>query len=107
MPSRLTTCFPFTSRSITASSASNIRARDVRARSDALLGTQPPLVWRDARVQPGAQAIFTYAPEEERARRVLSKLRQVPRLIQAARENVKEPPAIFVKVGTRHLARGR
>ena len=45
------------------------------------------------------QAIFTYAPEEERARRVLSKLRQVPRLIQAARDNVKDPPAIFVKVG--------
>ncbi|MFN2447449.1 MAG: DUF885 domain-containing protein [Vicinamibacterales bacterium] len=46
-----------------------------------------------------AQAIFTYAPEPDRARRVLSKLHQVPRLIQAARENVKDPPAIFVKVG--------
>ena len=46
-----------------------------------------------------AQAIFTYAPETERARRVLSKLRQVPRLVQAARDNIKEPPAIFVKVG--------
>jgi uncharacterized protein (DUF885 family) len=46
-----------------------------------------------------AQAIFTYAPEEDRARRVLSKLRQVPRLIQAARDNVKDPPAIFVKQG--------
>ena len=46
-----------------------------------------------------AQALFTYAPEEDRARRVLSKLRQVPRLIQAARENVKEPPAIFIKIG--------
>lgn len=46
-----------------------------------------------------SQAIFNYAPEEERARRVLSKLRQVPRMIQAARDNVKEPPAIFVKVG--------
>jgi uncharacterized protein (DUF885 family) len=45
------------------------------------------------------QAIFTYAPETDRARRVLSKLRQVPRLIQAARENIKEPPAILVKVG--------
>ena len=45
------------------------------------------------------QAIFTYAPEEERARRVLSKLRQVPRLIQAARENVKDAPAIYIKVG--------
>lgn len=46
-----------------------------------------------------AQAIFTYAPEADRARRVLSKLHQVPRLIQAARDNVKDPPAIFVKVG--------
>ena len=46
-----------------------------------------------------AQAIFDYAPEAERARRILSKLRQTPRLIQAARDNIKEPPAIFVKVG--------
>lgn len=46
-----------------------------------------------------AQAIFTYAPEADRARRVLSKLRQVPRLIQAARDNVKDPAAIFVKIG--------
>jgi uncharacterized protein (DUF885 family) len=46
-----------------------------------------------------SQAIFTYAPEEDRARRVLSKLHQIPRLIQAARENVKDPPAILVKVG--------
>lgn len=45
------------------------------------------------------QALFTHAPAPERARRVLSKLRQVPRVIQAARENVKEPPGIFVKVG--------
>lgn len=46
-----------------------------------------------------AQAIFAYAPATERARRVLSKLRQTPRLLQAARENVKDPPGIFVKVG--------
>jgi uncharacterized protein (DUF885 family) len=45
------------------------------------------------------QALFTHAPASERARRVLSKLRQTPRLIQAARENVKDPPGIFVKVG--------
>src|SRR5690606_11021043 len=37
--------------------------------------------------------------EPERARRMVSKLRQVPRLVQAARENVKECPGIFVKVG--------
>ncbi len=45
------------------------------------------------------QALFTHAPAAERARRVVSKLRQTPRLIQAARDNVKDPPGIFVKVG--------
>jgi uncharacterized protein (DUF885 family) len=45
------------------------------------------------------QALFTHAPAEERARRVLSKLRQTPRLIQAARDNITDPPGIFVKVG--------
>jgi uncharacterized protein (DUF885 family) len=46
-----------------------------------------------------SQALYSYAPEPERARRVVSKLRQVSRLVQAARENVKEAPGIFVKVG--------
>jgi uncharacterized protein (DUF885 family) len=45
------------------------------------------------------QALFAYAPETDRARRVVSKLRQVPRLVQAARDNIKECPGIFVKVG--------
>jgi uncharacterized protein (DUF885 family) len=45
------------------------------------------------------QALFSHAPAAERARRVLSKLRQTPRLLQAARDNVKDPPGIFVKVG--------
>lgn len=45
-----------------------------------------------------SQTVFTHAPEGERARRVLSKLRQVPRLIQSARDNVTEPAAIFIKV---------
>ena len=45
------------------------------------------------------QALFTHAPAPERARRVLSKLRQTPRVIQAARDNIKDPPGIFVKVG--------
>ena len=49
------------------------------------------------------QALFEYAPLAERARRVLSKLRQTPRLMQAARDNVKDPPGIFVKVGLESL----
>jgi hypothetical protein len=46
-----------------------------------------------------AQVVFPHAPLPERARRVLSKLRQTPRLVQAARDNIKDPPGIFVKVG--------
>jgi uncharacterized protein (DUF885 family) len=49
------------------------------------------------------QALFEYAPIAERARRVLSKLRQTPRLMQAARDNVKDPPGIFLKVGLESL----
>src|SRR5580765_5927870 len=49
------------------------------------------------------QALFDYAPLAERARRVLSKLRQVPRLMQAARDNIKDPPGIFIKVGLESL----
>ena len=46
-----------------------------------------------------SQTLFSHAPASERARRVLSKLRQTPRLIQSARDNIKEPPGIYVKVG--------
>jgi Bacterial protein of unknown function (DUF885) len=49
------------------------------------------------------QILFDYAPLAERARRTLSKLHQVPRLMQAARDNIKEPPGIFVKVGLESL----
>ena len=49
------------------------------------------------------QTLFSHAPAPERARRVLSKLRQTPRLVQAARDNIKEPPGIFVKVGLESL----
>jgi uncharacterized protein (DUF885 family) len=49
------------------------------------------------------QILFDYAPLAERARRVVSKLHQVPRLMQAARDNIKEPPGIFVKVGLESL----
>jgi uncharacterized protein (DUF885 family) len=45
------------------------------------------------------QALFGHAPESERARRIVSKLRQVPRLVEAARENIKESAGIFVKIG--------
>lgn len=46
-----------------------------------------------------SQAMFPYAPEPDRARRVVSRLRQVPRLVESARDNIRECPGIFVKVG--------
>ena len=59
-----------------------------------------PQIYSDALgMSLAGQALFAYSPEAERARRVVSKLRQVPRLVQAARENIKETPGIFVKVG--------
>lgn len=45
------------------------------------------------------QVFFDYAPVTERARRVVSKLRQVPRLLEAARQNVTDPPGLFVRIG--------
>jgi uncharacterized protein (DUF885 family) len=59
-----------------------------------------PQIYSDALAMSLAgQALFSYSSEPERARRVVSKLRQVPRLVQAARDNIKETPGIFVKVG--------
>lgn len=49
------------------------------------------------------QALFAYAPAEQRARRVLSKLRQVPRFLAQARENVKDPAGIFIKTALETL----
>ncbi|MGI8671160.1 MAG: DUF885 domain-containing protein [Luteitalea sp.] len=50
-----------------------------------------------------SQAIFTYAPAAERARRMLSKLRQVPGVLDAARANVREPAGIFIKTASETL----
>ena len=50
-------------------------------------------------VSLAGQVLFNYAPVSDRARRIVSKLRQVPRFVQSARDNVKECPGIFVKNG--------
>ena len=77
------------------------------------MGAQPAILLVDPGPEPGepgilapslaSQALFAYAPVSERARRVVSKLRQAPRLIQAARDNIKYPPGIFVKAGVETL----
>ena len=77
----------------------NIRARQFELEETRSWERNPHMYAETLASSLAAQAIFTYAPETERARRVLSKLRQVTRLVQAARDNIKDPPAIYVKVG--------
>ena len=43
--------------------------------------------------------MFEYAPAETRLRRIIDKEKQIPRLLDAARANVRSSPAIFLKVG--------
>ncbi len=50
-----------------------------------------------------SQALFSYAPVEERARRMMSKLRQVRRFLQSARDNVKDPAPLVVKIALETL----
>src|SRR5918994_1880160 len=83
--------------------ASNIRARQFDFEGTRAWERNPQVYAETLASSLAAQAIFDYAPEAERARRVLSKLRQTPRLIEAARDNIKEPPAMFVKVGLETL----
>ena len=79
--------------------AAHIRARMFEAEEVRTWERNPQLYGDVLASSLAAQALFAYAPPTERARRVLSKLRQTGRLIQAARDNVKDPPGIFVKVG--------
>ncbi len=50
-----------------------------------------------------SQTLFNHAAPTERARRIASRLRQVPSLLQAARNNVRDPAGIFVKTAVETL----
>ena len=79
--------------------AANIEARMFELESIRTWDRSPQLYADTLGISLAGQAIFAYGPDPERARRVVSKLRQVPRLVQSARDNIKEAPGIFVKVG--------
>jgi len=79
--------------------ASNIEARMFEF-EDVRTWERNPQIYADLiGTSLAGQALFAYAPDAERARRIVSKLRQVPRLVQAARENIRDAPGIFVKTG--------
>jgi uncharacterized protein (DUF885 family) len=76
----------------------------IRSRMYALEQTREwernPLYYADTLLDSLASQIFVeYADLPARARRISSKLRQAPRLLEAARENVTESAGLFVRVG--------
>ena len=79
--------------------AAHIQARLLELEKIRSWERNPQLYGELLGVSLAGQALFDYAPAAERARRVLSKLRQVPRFIQSAQDNIKDPPGIFVKSG--------
>ena len=81
----------------------NIRARLLELEEVRVWERNPQLYADILASSLAGQMLFHYAPVEERARRVLSKLRQAPRLLQSARENVKDPPGIFAKISLETL----
>jgi len=82
---------------------SSIRARIFDLEDVRTWERSPQLLAETLATSLAGQALFDYAPLAERARRVLSKLRQVPRLVQSARDNIKDPPGIYIKVGLESL----
>jgi uncharacterized protein (DUF885 family) len=83
--------------------ASNIQARMFELEQIRTWERSPQLYSDMLCSSLASQVVFTHAPLPERARRVLSKLRQTARVVQAARDNIKDPPGIFIKVGLETL----
>jgi uncharacterized protein (DUF885 family) len=76
---------------------SSVQARLFELETTRTWERDPHLYADTVAISLAAQALFTYAPAPERARRMLSKLRQVPGVLDAARANVREPAGIFIK----------
>ncbi|MPZ18626.1 MAG: DUF885 family protein [Luteitalea sp.] len=83
--------------------SSNLQSRVYELETVRTWERNPQLYAETLAVSLAAQAIFPYAPVSERARRVVSKLWQVPRLFDALRNNVKEPPGIFIRTAVETL----
>jgi hypothetical protein len=54
-------------------------------------------------VSLASQTLFNHAAPTDRARRIASRLRQVPSLVRAARDNVRDPAGIFVRTAIETL----
>lgn len=79
--------------------AANIRARLFSLEEERPWQRSPLHYAETLAVSLASQVLFAHTPVTDRARRVVSKLRQTPRLLEAARQNVTDPPGLFAKVG--------
>ncbi len=76
-----------------------------------LLELQNIQMWRkdpDVYLSDLSYSIFlivkrNYAPVEERMRAVIARERQIPRVLNASRENLKNPPRVFTEVALQQL----
>lgn len=84
--------------------AESIRARLFDLEEVAAWRSSPRHYAETLALSLAGQLLFDHAPVEQRARRVVSKLRQAPRLLEAARQNVTDPPGLFVRAGLESCA---
>jgi uncharacterized protein (DUF885 family) len=98
------------SRQLSPESAADLEilTSAIRAR---LLELQDVQMWKkdpDVYLSDLSYSIFliarrNYAPVEERMRAIIARERQIPRFLNAARENLKNPPRIFTEVALQQL----
>jgi hypothetical protein len=82
---------------------SDVRARTLEIERTRNHERNPQLYADTLATTLASQVVFDHAPAAERARRLVSKLRQTPAVLAAARENVKDPPGLFVKIAVETL----
>jgi uncharacterized protein (DUF885 family) len=82
---------------------SDVRARTLEVERTRNYERNPQLYADLLATTLASQVVFDHAPAAERARRLVSKLRQAPAMLNAARDNVKDPPGLFVKIAIETL----
>jgi hypothetical protein len=67
-----------------------------------------PKIYNDVISQGLLQiAMFDYAPADSRIRHATAKQKQIPRLLESARSNLNNPPAIFLKLAPQGFRVGK
>jgi uncharacterized protein (DUF885 family) len=83
--------------------ASSIQARLLELQNVQMWKKDPDVYLSDLSYSIFLIARRNYAPAEERMRAVIAREKQIPRLLNAARENLKNPPRVFTEVALQQL----